>query len=123
MVVGAATTLFGQGIIDPTYDGTLGLGWQIQNTEVSTEGKPNPAPTFMEAIQDQLDDPIFTADFNAKHAESLSFGFVNSALYTGQLTKLPVNNETSFWSIDGVTFSSGNTNLGNGTGFNILMGE
>jgi hypothetical protein len=32
MPIGAATDLFGQGIIDTTYDGTLGLGWRIQNT-------------------------------------------------------------------------------------------
>ena len=67
MIVGAATTLFGAGIIDKTYDGTLGLGWQTQNTEETTDGQREPGPTFMEAIQSQLDKPVFTADFNAKH--------------------------------------------------------
>ena len=36
MQLGLATDLFGQGIIDKTYDGTIGLGWQSQNTSGST---------------------------------------------------------------------------------------
>ena len=32
MAIGVATNMFGEGIIDPTYDGTLGLGWRVQNT-------------------------------------------------------------------------------------------
>ena len=121
MVVGAATTLFGPGIIDKTYDGTMGLGWKVQNTAESTDGQQDPQPTFMEAIQDQLDEPVFTADFNAQHSESLSFGFVNQSLYTGSLTKLPVDNRSTFWSIDSVTYSSNGKQLGGSKGISILM--
>jgi hypothetical protein len=76
----------------------------------------------MEAIQSQLDMPVFTADFKANHAQSLSFGFVNSSLYTGSLNKLDVDNSTTYWSINNVTFSSGNNQLGSSAGISILMG-
>ncbi|KAI4149069.1 MAG: hypothetical protein LQ340_004800 [Diploschistes diacapsis] len=121
MIVGAATTVFGLGIIDTTYDGTLGLGWRIQNTEESTSGKPKNGPTFMEAVQSQLDQPVFTADFNPAHEESLSFGFVNSSLFTGSLTKVSIDNSTTYWSVDGVTYTSGNNKLGGTNGTSILM--
>ena len=81
-----------------------------------------PGPTFMGAVQPTLEKPLFTADFKAAHAASLSFGFVNDTLYTGQLVTLPINNGSSFWSVDGVTFSSNGKSLGNGEGINVLMG-
>ena len=76
----------------------------------------------MEAVQPSLDKPVFTADFKAAHAASLSFGFVNQSLYTGDLITLDINNSSSFWSVDGVTFSSGGKQLGNSDGINVLMG-
>lgn len=77
----------------------------------------------MEAVQDELDEEVFTCDFKAQHAASLSFGFVNRTLYTGDLIEIPINNADNFWSVDDVVFSSGDTKLGTGQGINILMGK
>ena len=121
MLVGAATDLFGQGIIDTVYDGTMGLGWQSGNSIQTLDGQLTPGPTFMQAIQSQLEQPVFTADFRGNSGESLSFGFIDDTLYTGSLNTIAVDNSSSFWSIQGVRFSSGGKQLGESDGISILM--
>ena len=121
MLVGAATNMFGRGIIDTVYDGTMGLGWQSGNSIQTIEGQSAPGPTFMQAIQSQLEQPVFTADFRGNSGESLSFGFIDHTLYTGSLNTIAVDNSTSFWSISGVKFSSGGKQLGESDGISVLM--
>ena len=120
--IGVATDLYGQDIIDKTYDGTFGLGWPSQNTVQKAGGAAAGAPTFMDAIIGELDDKVFTCDFRANKTASISFGFVNETLYTGDLSKIPINNGSGYWSADGVTFSSGGKTLGGGgQGINVLL--
>ena len=76
----------------------------------------------MEAVQSSLEKPIFTADFKAQHTASLTFGFINDTLYTDKMVTIPINNQSSFWSVDGVTFSSNGKSIGSEAGINVLMG-
>ena len=89
----------------------------------TNDGDAAPGPTFYQAVEPQLDEKVFFCDFHAAHAASIGFGFVNKTLYTGDLSTLPVNNQSSYWSVDGVTFSSGSTPLGDsgGSGINALL--
>ena len=62
----------------------------------------------MMAVQDRLPRPVFTLELHAAETGSLNFGYVDQSKYSGQLTKVPINNRTgSSWLADGVTFSSG----------------
>lgn len=64
------------------------------------------------AVQDQLDQPVFTCEFYDSQPGTLNLGFVDDSKYTGSLTKLAVNNQTeSSWLVDGVSLSSGGNNI------------
>ena len=75
----------------------------------------------MMMVQPELDEPVFTCNFQPGHPQSLAFGFVNQSLYTSPLTKLPIDNSTGYWVVDNVTFSSGNQKLGGSTPLSVIM--
>ena len=117
MPIGAANQLYGGGIIDSTYDGTIGLGWQSQNSI-----SPTPQQTFMEGVQGQLGDPVFACNFRGGAQNSIQFGEADQSLYKGQLTELSIDNSTSsYWAINGVTFSAGGSQIGSSDGITMLM--
>lgn len=66
----------------------------------------------MMAVQDQLPDPIFIPELHSNTPGSINFGYVDDKIYTGNLVKMPVDNQTqSSWLVDGVVFGSGGSNL------------
>lgn len=75
----------------------------------------------MEVAQSQLSEPVFTCDLRANEPETISFGFVNSSLYTGSLSKLSIDNSTGDWLVNNVTFSSGDEELGLSTGLTVIF--
>ena len=75
----------------------------------------------MEAAQSQLNQPVFTCDFRPNEPETMSFGFVNSSLYTGSLSKLSIDNSTGDWLVNNVTFSSGEEELGSSAGLTVIF--
>ncbi len=94
MPFGLSTACSATRMIDAPYDvGLIGLGFGTKNTIV-----PNPGPTFMEAIQSQLDSPVFT--FNLPETANVAgdfieFGRVDKSLYDGSLQDIVIFNQTT----------------------------
>ncbi|EIW80801.1 acid protease [Coniophora puteana RWD-64-598 SS2] len=109
MPIGVANTL--SGVSPGTFQsGIMGLAFQGGNSV-----KPNQQPTFMEALQPQLDQPVFVANFKIGGGGFIEFGTVDSSLYTGDLATLQADNTTTYpasWSSEGVQYVSNGNTLG-----------
>ncbi|KAL4927252.1 aspartic peptidase domain-containing protein [Aspergillus undulatus] len=93
---------------DGTRDtaGPIGLGFGKLNSI-----RPNPQPTFMEALVPYVPEPIFSTAFKLNDTGFINFGYVDSEAYTGDFTEVPVANTSSGnegqWMSLGVSFGSG----------------
>ncbi|KAI4144997.1 MAG: hypothetical protein LQ340_006468 [Diploschistes diacapsis] len=106
MAIGAANYTVGP-ILPPDADGIMGMAF----VQPDSNGLVR-QPTCMIAVQDQLPDPIFTPKLHSNTPGSIYFGYVDDNIYTGNLVKMPVDNQTqSSWLTDGVIFGSGGSNL------------
>lgn len=109
MSIGSANSLTGlaPGVFK---SGIMGLAFGSGNSV-----SPSPQPTFMEAVQSQLDEPVFVCNFKFKGGGFIEFGTVDSSLYSGPLTTLQADNSTRYpgsWSSENMTYVSNGTELG-----------
>ncbi|CAK7273385.1 hypothetical protein SEPCBS57363_005626 [Sporothrix epigloea] len=74
-------------------DGLVGLAFDSINTAM-----PSTVETFFDNAKSKLDSPLFTADLKHDAAGSYGFGFIDSSLYTGDITYEDVDNSDGFWS-------------------------
>jgi len=93
---GLATNI-STGLVSSYTDGILGLAFGQSNQL----GKGS--PTFMEAVQSQLDQPVFTFHVPLEKQQFLEFGHVDSRLYNGTLQPVTINNGTP---VDGLGWSA-----------------
>ena len=116
MPIGSADSI--TGISPGTFQsGIMGLAFIGGNSV-----RPDPQPTFMEAIQGALPQPVFVTNFKMDGSGFLEFGNVDSSLYTGDLVTLQADNTTTYpasWSSEGVQYVSGGQTLGT---FDIVFG-
>ncbi|CAK7222144.1 hypothetical protein SCUCBS95973_004741 [Sporothrix curviconia] len=77
---------------DSSTDGLIGLGFDSLNT-----ASPKAVQTFFGNAESQLDSPLFTADLKHNAPGTYDFGFINSSLYTGDITYVPVNTNPGYW--------------------------
>ena len=69
---------------------------------------PIQQPTLMEAVQSQLQQPVFTVNFKPDSTGNLDFGIVDHSKHKGTLIQAAVNNQTnSDWTVDGITLTAG----------------
>ncbi|KAL4967628.1 aspartic peptidase domain-containing protein [Aspergillus stella-maris] len=93
---------------DGTRDtaGPVGLGFGQLNSI-----RPNPQPTFMEALVPYVPEPIFSTAFKLNDTGFINFGYVDHEAYTGTITEVPVANTSSGnegqWMSLGISFGSG----------------
>ena len=102
------------------YDGIMGLAFKYGNSI-----RPDQQPTFMENLQQYVDQPVFTTNFHDDDSGTIEFGYVDTALYTGDLQTAPCDNTTEYagsWTIDSVSFSSNGKSLG-GDPMAIVVGS
>ncbi|ERS98529.1 aspergillopepsin I [Sporothrix schenckii 1099-18] len=90
---------------DSAVDGLVGLGFDSLNT-----ASPSAVNTFFDNAASQLDAPLFTADLKHNEPGSYDFGFIDSSLYTGDITYVPVNTNPGYW-----TFTSSGYSVGSGS--------
>lgn len=90
---------------DSSIDGLIGLGFDSLNT-----ASPKAVNTFFDNAESQLDSPLFTADLKHNAPGTYDFGFINSSLYTGAITYVPVNTNPGYW-----TWTSSGYAVGTGT--------
>ena len=94
-------------------DGVLGLGFadRVYNSSELFHFVPN----FMESLQDQLPEPVFTVNLQRPPLTSaLEFGYVNQSLYQGNLTTVQVDSSLGRWMVPNVTYTSNDQALDNG---------
>ncbi|CAK7269590.1 hypothetical protein SEPCBS119000_003648 [Sporothrix epigloea] len=77
---------------DSNSDGLLGMAFDSINT-----AKPSAVETFFDNAQSSLDSFLFTADLKHDTAGSYGFGYIDSSLYTGDITYVDVDNSQGFW--------------------------
>ncbi|CAK7229788.1 hypothetical protein SCUCBS95973_007346 [Sporothrix curviconia] len=77
---------------DSAVDGLVGLGFDSLNT-----ASPKAVATFFDNAASSLDAPLFTADLKHDAPGSYDFGFINSSLYTGSITYVPVDTNPGYW--------------------------
>ncbi|CAK7199494.1 hypothetical protein SEUCBS139899_002174 [Sporothrix eucalyptigena] len=90
---------------DSSTDGLIGLGFDSLNT-----ASPKAVQTFFGNAESQLDSPLFTADLKHNAPGSYDFGFINSSLYTGEITYVSVNTNPGYW-----TWTSSGYAVGSGS--------
>lgn len=69
--------------------------------------RPTQQPTFMEAVQHKLPQPIFTIGLKPNSHGTLNFGYVDKSLYQADLITASVDNIRSAWIVDSLTLSAG----------------
>jgi hypothetical protein len=87
---------------DQNSDGLVGLAFKPLNTVT-----PQKQNTFFESIMSQLAMPVFSADLQANSSGTYLFGAVDNSRFTGQLTSVPINQNTGFWQVPAASFSVG----------------
>ena len=118
--IGVATAVRGGAVGNSGYDGIIGLAFKAGNSI-----RPDQQPTYMENLQQYLDQPIFTTNFHNDNTGTVEFGYVDTALYTGDLQTFSCDNTTGYpgsWTVDSVRFSSNGQSLG-GDAMAIVVGE
>lgn len=81
-------------------DGLLGLGFSSIN-----QVKPQQQLTFWENVQDQLEQPLFTADLDETATGSYEFGSIDSSKFTGDIHYTPVDNSRGYWMLESNSYS------------------
>ena len=101
MPIGAANQTIGEGLITEN-DGLMGLAF----VQPDANGLVR-QPTFMMAVQDHLEQPIFTTEFHSNTPGNINFGYVDTSKFDGSLFEVPVDNQTaSSWLVDSVSFGA-----------------
>ena len=117
--IGVADAIRGGAVGATGYDGIMGLAFKYGNSI-----RPDQQPTFMENLQQYVDQPIFTTNFHSDDSGTIEFGYVDTALYTGDLQTFTCDNTTDYagsWTVDSVSFSSNGNSLG-GAPMAIVVG-
>ena len=84
------------------------------------EVRPTQQPTLMEAIQSQLQQPVFTVNLKPDSTGKLEFGIVDHSKHNGKLIQAEINNQTnSDWEVDETTLTAGNAKLGQSMSFGM----
>ena len=73
--------------------------------------RPVQQPTFVEAAQESLRQPVFTVSLKANSPGIFNLGHVDHSLYQGDLVTAPVNNSEASWVVDTITLSAGNATV------------
>lgn len=97
--------------------GILGLAFKRGNSI-----RPEQRPTFMELLQDSLDEPVMTADFRLDGSGTFGFGMVDREAFGGDLVRVGIDNVTKYpgsWSVENVTYVANGVELGV---FDIVFG-
>lgn len=82
------------------------------------EVRPTQQPTLMEAVQSQLQQPVFTVNFKPDSTGDLEFGIVDHSKHKGTLIQAEVNNKTnSDWTVDEITLTAGKAKTGQSMSF------
>ncbi|KAG5957752.1 hypothetical protein E4U58_005681 [Claviceps cyperi] len=79
---------------DKFVSGILGLAKSGANTV-----RPVPQDTYFERLQNQLAQPVFTANLRSHAPGNYNFGFINRAEYAGNIQYTPVDKNHSLWKI------------------------
>ncbi|KAI4249422.1 MAG: hypothetical protein LQ352_005651 [Teloschistes flavicans] len=84
-------------------DGIMGLGFKNLNRM-----RPTQQPTLMMAVQEQLQQPVFTLNFKPDSSGDIDFGLVDHSKHKGDLVEAKVNNISDpYWTVDAITLSAG----------------
>ena len=76
----------------------------------------------MEALQRQLQQPVFTVNFKPDSTGNLEFGIVDHSKHKGTLIQAEVNNQTnSDWTVDGITLTAGKAKVEQSMLFGMLI--
>lgn len=76
----------------------------------------------MESLQGYLDKPVFTTCFKYNDVGRLDFGDIQTSLYTGPLTEVPVNNGSGAWLLDNLWFEVKGQPIGITTPTSLTVG-
>ncbi|KAF2230053.1 aspartic protease pepB [Viridothelium virens] len=98
--VEAATSISTQFQQDTDNDGLLGLAFSSINTV-----KPQSKTTFFDTVKGSLAQPLFTADLKKGAPGIYTFGYIDTAAYTGSITYTPVTTEQGFWEFSATGYS------------------
>ena len=111
--IGVANAIEGGAVGNSGYDGIIGLAFKYGNSI-----RPDQQPTLMENLEQYVDQSIFTTNFHTDNTGTIEFGYVDTALYTGNLQTFSCDNTTDYpgsWTVDSVSFSSMGNSLGSDT--------
>lgn len=102
-------------IEDVHSNGLVGLGFSKINTI-----KPQQQKTFFDNILPDLSQPVWTASLKSGVAGAYEFGNIDTSLFQGELTNVPVDSSRGFWQFDSLQFAIGDgspqtTSTGSGT--------
>ncbi|KAI9711245.1 MAG: Type I transmembrane sorting receptor [Bogoriella megaspora] len=100
--VEAATSISTQFTQDQNNDGLLGLAFSSINTV-----QPSKKTTFFDTAKSSLAKPLFTADLKAGEPGEYTFGFIDTAKYTGSLDYVAVDNSQGFWGFTSTGYAVG----------------
>jgi len=89
-------------LADENSDGLLGLAFSTINTI-----QPRPQKTFFENIQDQLDEPLFTADLEEDASGTYEFGTIDKSKYSGEMHYTDIDASNGWWQFPAETFTVG----------------
>jgi hypothetical protein len=102
---------------DQNSDGLVGLAFKPLNTVT-----PEKQSTFFESVMDQLAMKVFSADLRANNTGTYLFGAIDNSKFTGQLTSVPINQNTGFWQVPAKSFSVGGQTQQNSQGSDAIIG-
>ncbi|KAL9581364.1 MAG: hypothetical protein Q9212_003937 [Teloschistes hypoglaucus] len=91
------------GYANKVTDGIMGLGFKGLNRM-----RPTQQPTLMMALQQQLQQPVFTLNLKSNASGEIEFGLVDHSKHKGNLVEAKINNISDpYWTVDAMTLSSG----------------
>ncbi|KAK4233763.1 aspartic peptidase domain-containing protein [Achaetomium macrosporum] len=108
--VQVAKTVSSEFTSDPANHGLLGMGFGSINTV-----EPVAQKTFFDNIMPDLDLPLFTADLKRSAPGRYNFGYIDPSAYKGEITYVPVDNDSGFWAWTSPAYAIGSRNFGNTT--------
>lgn len=100
--IGIPTTVSRSFIEDVHSNGLVGLGFSKINTI-----RPQKQKTFFDNVLPDLSQPVFTASLKSGVAGAYEFGNIDTSLFQGELTTVPVDTTRGFWEFESVQFAVG----------------
>lgn len=89
---------------DVHSNGLVGLGFSTINTI-----KPQRQKTFFDNVLPDLSQPVWTASLKSGEAGAYEFGNIDTSLFQGELTDVPVDSSRGFWEFDSLLFAVGDS--------------